>query len=164
MPVIGQQWKMCLFLAVVSRMTAQDRHAPACLPEQIQTSQDAGLAAGSIFVKLELRNVSDRACSVTGAPRIVALMADHARKSATVHWPVDAGDVHNGQKSAVLPAGGRALLVIHTLDSTGFPDSQACAETLRLYLPHSTGDRPVATVSAQSCKEIEVSGYQPLVR
>lgn len=115
-------------------------------------------AAGSLYITVELRNVTNQACILKGALRIVALTAQGKKIRAAVRWPVSEGDIQSGEHAVTVFPARSVRFIIHTLARTGFPASQVCADRLRVYLPRATPE--VAAISAESCREIEVSGYQ----
>jgi len=130
-----------------------------CTPGQISATYHTGVAAGNSYIEVTLTNISDATCTLAGSPRIVAVNSAGSESPIEVRWPVAGADLEKGRESVAVNAKGQAVFVIRSTDKTSLPES-VCADSLRIYLPGSSGGRPVARIVAQSCRAIEVSGYQ----
>jgi hypothetical protein len=154
-----------VFLFWAGSATAQDQAVGPCRPNQIRADYRANATTGSLSVAVTLTNISDVTCVLSGSPRVVAADSMGNAVPTEVRWPIDGTDLEKGLESISLSSQGQAMFVIRTTDRTGLPQSTLCAGTLRIFLPGGTGaagGRPVISIPAESCREIEVSGYRIL--
>jgi hypothetical protein len=149
-----------LFLLGATSATAQDQTVGPCRPEQVRATTHTSTASGNFYIEVTLTNISDETCNLAGAPRVVAADSGGKPPQIDVRWPVDGTDLEKGRESISLNSKGQAAFVIRTTDKADLPASAALAGVLRVYLPGSPDGRPIARITVESCREIDVSGYR----
>ena len=155
-----------LTIPVASR--AQDQVGDPCRPEQLRLTTDIAVVGSNLHISVRMTNTSNRTCVLAGAPRVASVSSD-GEAVLQVRWPVaegnaEGGNLDKGQELISLSPGTQGLFVIHTVNKTAVQRSSTCTGSLRVYLPDGAPGNPdshaIATVTAESCGEISISGYR----
>ena len=127
-----------------------------CNERQLTATFDGGAAMGSDYINITVRNISKLAC-LLGRPRLEQLDSAGLVMKPAVHWPVAVHDGEMGKSSAPLEPAQSATFVVETVNRTGYTSKTHCGSKIRIYLRSSK--KPLATIPAESCAEVNVSGY-----
>jgi hypothetical protein len=69
----GIQLSICFFcLAIGTAFPQAQSRSRACQQNQVTVSDRAGVALGSLYINLNLKNISHKSCILAGAPRVTA--------------------------------------------------------------------------------------------
>lgn len=123
--------------ATTAAATAADS-APSCRTHDLAASirTRGGGTAGSLYVRLVLRNISARACYTRGFPGVSYLADNNTQVGAPADW-IDPMQV----RTLRVRPGGRVVATLREIDAANYPSRHCRPRTtdgLQIYPPNQT--------------------------
>ncbi len=119
-------------------------------------------AAGSDYFVISFQNVSDRACQLSGTPKVERIDDDGKVLKSSLEWPVNVNTAGAGRASISLSPDATAKFVIDTANRGGYPHGYHCASKLRITFRNSTALRKPLVINGDSCSpKLSASGFVP---